>query len=105
MSSSAINFVSSPLLTGHSVTTKIKLAKTAVKSVIESMIVPNSETLQQTSFVASAVMLVTWLGIAQTGSVVLIGAMDLHLQEACLADLDQQLAELVAAMSSTVRWR
>ena len=105
MSSNATNFVSSLLSTERSVTMKIKLAKTAVKSAIASMIVPSSATLQQISSVVSAVMQVTWVEIAQTDSVVLIGETVLHLQEACLADQDQQLAESVVVMSSTVRWR
>jgi hypothetical protein len=105
MSSSATSFVSSLLSTERFVTMKIKLAKTAVKSAIASMIVPSSATLQQTSSVVCAVMLATWLEIAQIDSVVLIGATGLHPQEACLADQDQQLAELVVVMSSTVRWR
>jgi hypothetical protein len=50
-------------------------------------------------------MLVIWLEIAQIDSVVLIGATGLHPREACLADQDQQLAESVEVMSSTVRWR
>jgi hypothetical protein len=105
MSSSAISFVSWLLLTERSVTTKIKLAKTAVKSAIASMIVPSSETLQQTSSAVSVATLATWLEIAQTDNVVLIGVTDLHLQEACLADQEQQPAELVVVMPSTVRWR
>ena len=84
---------------------KIKLAKTAVKSVTESTIVPSSATLQQTSSVVYAVMLDTWLEIAQIDSAVLIGAMGLLHQEAFLADQGQQLAESVVVMSLTVRWR
>jgi hypothetical protein len=89
----------------HFVTTKIKLAKTVARLVTASMIVPSSETLRQTSSVVFAVTPVTWLEIARTGSVVLIGATDLHLREACLADQVQQLAELVVVTPSTVRWR
>lgn len=105
MSSSATSFVSSLLSTELSVTMKIKLVKTVVKSAIASMTVPSSAILQQISSVAYAVMLVTWLEIAQIDSVVLIGATVLHLQEACLADQDQQLVESVVAMSSNVRWK
>jgi hypothetical protein len=50
-------------------------------------------------------MLVIWPEIAQIDSVVLIGATALHLQEACLADQDLQLVELVVVMLSIGRWR
>jgi hypothetical protein len=84
---------------------RTKLAKTAVKSAIASTIAPSSATLQQTLSVVSAVMLVIWPEIAQIDSVVLIGATALHLQEACLADQDLQLVELVVVMLSIGRWR
>jgi hypothetical protein len=105
MSSSAISFVSSRLSTERFATTKIRLAKTAVKLATASTIVQSSETSQQILSAVFAVTLVTWLEIVQTGSVVLTGATDLQLQEACLADQEQQLAELVVVMPSTVKWR
>ena len=105
MSSSATSFVSSLLSTELSVMMKIKRVKTVVKSAIASTIVPSSATLQQISFVVFAVMLVTWVEIAQIDSVVLIGAMGLRLRVVCLADQDQQLAESVVVMLLTARWR
>ncbi len=86
-------------------TMKIRLVKTVVKSAIASTIVPSSATLQQISSVVYAVMLATWLEIAQIDSVVLIGAMGLHPPQACLADQDHQLAESVVVTSLIVRWK
>lgn len=75
---SAINCVNSLLSTVLSVTMRIKLARTVVKSVTANTIALNSATLQPISSAVSVEMLVTWLGIAQTVSVVKIIAMVLQ---------------------------
>lgn len=46
---------------------RTKLAKIAVKLVIENMTAQNSATSLQTSFVVFVEMQAIWLGIAQTG--------------------------------------
>jgi len=94
--SNAINFVNLRLSTELCVTMKIKPAKTAGRSVIESTIVRNSVTSLQASYVVPAGMLATLLEIVPTDSVVLTGEMVLQLKVALL--VVQLLVELVPVM-------
>lgn len=58
-----------------SVTMRTRPAKTVVKLVTVNMIVPSNATSLRVSSVASAVMLVTWLGIVQIDSAARTGEM------------------------------
>lgn len=106
MSSSAINCVSLLLLTVPFATTRIKPARTVVKLVTESTIVPSSVTSLRTLSAESVEMLDIWQEIVQTDSVAPTGATGLHLQEDLLALLAvPQLAESVLAMLLTENTR
>jgi hypothetical protein len=105
MSSNATSFVSLPRSTELFVMMRIKLVKIVVRSGIENTTVPSNATSQPTSSAVSAEMPDIWREIARIDSVALTGETDLHLQEACPADLDLLLAELVLEMLSTARWR
>lgn len=107
MSLSVISCVSLRPLTVHSVMTRTKLVRTVARSATGSTTALSNATSLQTSSAEFVAMLGTWPEIAQTDSVVRIGAMGLLLLEEVLADLlvVLQLAELALAMPLTVNTR
>jgi hypothetical protein len=108
MNLNAISFESLQLSTVHFVTTKTRHVKTVVKSVIANTTVPSNATSLQTLSAVPVEMPDIWPEIAQIVKRVPIGATDLHhLVDSLAAQvlLVPQLAELVAAMLLTVRWR
>jgi hypothetical protein len=72
-SSSATNYVNSPLSTVPFVTMKTKLARIVVKLGTASTTAPSSATSPPISSVVSVAMLVTWLEIVRIDSAVQIG--------------------------------
>jgi len=82
------------------VTTKTRLARTAVKLVTENTIALSSETSQLISFAVSVVMLAIWREIVPIDNVVQIGATML-----LVVHLAQQLVALALEMLLTENTR
>jgi hypothetical protein len=90
---------------GHFVMMRIKPARTVVRSAIANMTVLSNAISLPISSVVSAVMLVTWVGIAQIGRVVLIGGTGRHLREDSPVAQELQPGGLVLAMLLTASTR